>query len=88
MSAPGTVRRSLAESIRLGRERIRRAPRRVLATWLIQALVLLVLGWVLPGVRVRESTLTVLDRETSLRGGVKDGRVDAAVADSHRIHPR
>ncbi len=54
MSLGGTVRRSLSASIALARERIQHAPRRVLFTWFLQALVLLVLGHLLPGVLVED----------------------------------
>ena len=52
MTLGGTVRRSLAASIALGRERIQRAPRRVVFTWFLQAVVLFLLGQLLPGVLV------------------------------------
>ena len=54
MSLGGTVRRSLSGSIGLARERIQHAPRRVLFTWFLQAIVLLVLGHLLPGVLVED----------------------------------
>jgi hypothetical protein len=44
----------LGSSVRLARERIRRAPRRVLATWVLQAFVLLIMGRLLPGVYVED----------------------------------
>ncbi len=54
MSLGGTVRRSLSASFGLARERIQQAPRRVLFTWFLQAIVLLVLGHLLPGVLVED----------------------------------
>ncbi len=54
MTLSGTIRRSLSSSIALSRERIRRSPRRVLVTWLLQAIVLLMVGTLLPGVLVED----------------------------------
>ena len=54
MSLPSTVRRSLSASVGLARERIRRAPRRILFTWFLQAIVLLLVGSLLPGVLVED----------------------------------
>jgi uncharacterized membrane protein YvlD (DUF360 family) len=59
VSLLGTVRRSLRASIGLSRDRIARAPRRVLFTWFLQALVLLLLGHLIPGVLV-DDILTAL----------------------------
>ena len=50
--APGTLRSDLATGIAIARERFSRAPRRIVFTWLLQAVVLLLLGQFLPGVFV------------------------------------
>jgi len=54
VSLPSTIRRSVAASIGLARERIRRAPRRIVLTWVLQAFVLLIVGRLLPGVYVED----------------------------------
>ena len=59
MTLPGTIQRSVTGSIAIARQRIQQAPRRVLFTWLLQAVVLFVLGQLLPGVLV-EDFLTAL----------------------------
>ena len=87
MSVPGTVRRSLSESIRLAGERLRRAPRRIFATWLVQALVLLVLGWLayLPFSKlwhIFSGILALMFRSSRHRGAIaKDPDVAAMLND-------
>ena len=47
-----SLRTTFRTSLDLGRERLRRAPRRIIGTWVLQALVLLVLAGLLPGIEL------------------------------------
>jgi uncharacterized membrane protein YvlD (DUF360 family) len=60
MSEPVSIRGSLRASIGLARDRIRRGPRNLILTWLIQAIVLLALGRVIPGVLVEDLVSALL----------------------------
>ena len=49
-----TIRTTVRTSAGLARDRVRRAPRRVFLTWLLQAVVLMIVAALLPGVVVED----------------------------------
>jgi len=60
VSSQSSIRATFSSSLKLSRDRLRRAPRHIVLTWVLQGLVLLALGHLLPGVLVEDPLSALL----------------------------